>query len=143
MKALSDDPEQTELATGFTVRDYKAARDKANSGDVAAKSTIADAIRLRFTERYIKHATGPSCEHGRSYRHGFTMMAISCLMIEALESFHQGWKDTSEPGKGKSAFCFFFDTNDRFKDFRGFSQQFYKNVRCGILHQAETPGAGR
>lgn len=137
MKRHSNDPELTELATNFTVRDYKAARDKALSGDVSAKSMIADAIRLRFMERYIKPAMDPGCKHG------FAMMAVSCLMIEALESFRQGWKDTSEPGKGKAAFCFFFDSNVRFKDFRGLSQQFYKNVRCGILHQAETTGGWR
>jgi hypothetical protein len=137
MKMLSHDPELTELATNFTVRDYKDARDKAKDSDVVEKNRIADAIRLRFRERYIHPASDPKCKHG------FTMMAISCLMIEALESFRQGWKDTNGRDKGKSAFCYFFDSHDRFKDFRGSSQQFYKNVRCGILHQAETTGGWR
>ena len=29
--------------------------------------------------------------------HGFTKMAIACLMIEALESFQRGWPDTLRP----------------------------------------------
>lgn len=66
------------------------------------------------------------------------MMAISCLMIEALESFHQGW-ETSD-GKSNAAFCSFFGWADPFKQFREYDQQFYKHVRCGILHQAETTG---
>jgi hypothetical protein len=121
----------TELATGFTVRDYEAA--------LAAqdRDRIANALHKRLTERYIQPVTDPK------HKHGFTMMAISCLMIEALESFRQGWRDTNERGKGKAAFCYFFDNNDRFKDFRGHSQQFYKNVQCGILHQAETTGGWR
>lgn len=121
------DPDLTELATGFTVRDYKAA--------LAARDrkTIADALHRRFTERYLEPTM--SAKH----KHGFTMMAISCLMIESLESFRQGWPNSD--GKSKAAFCYFFDSNDRFKEFRGHSGAFYKNVRCGILHQAETTGS--
>jgi hypothetical protein len=62
-------------------------------------------------------------------------------MIEALESFRQGW--TTSDGQSKAAFCFFFDDADAFGEFRGQGQQFYKNVRCGILHQAETTGGWR
>ena len=122
------DPEDTELASKFTVRDYENAR------DVADRNAIAEAIRRRFSERYIWPVSTKS-------RHGFTMMAVSCLMIEALESFRQGW-ETSER-QIKSAFCFFFDTAEPFKDLRGHAQAFYAHVRCGILHQAETTGGWR
>jgi hypothetical protein len=63
-------------------------------------------------------------------------MAISCLMIESLESFVQGWENTNS--KSEAAFCYFFDSHSQFNTFRGHFAQFYKNVRCGILHQAET-----
>jgi hypothetical protein len=62
-------------------------------------------------------------------------------MIESLESFWQGLPNSD--GEGKRVFCFFFDRNDAFADFRGHSQDFYKHVRCGILHQAETTGGWR
>lgn len=124
---MSDDPELTKLATGFTVRDYKAARDAQD------RNRIAEAIRLRFTERYIKPANAPK------HKHGFTMMAISCLMIEALESFRRGWINSNS----KVAFCYFFNANDSFRELRDHCEQFYKNVRCGILHQAETTGGWR
>jgi hypothetical protein len=42
-------------------------------------------------------------------------MAICCLMIEALESFRQGW-DTDR--KGALPFCCFFSPNDNFASFR-------------------------
>jgi len=139
MRALSDDPKQTELAKGFTVADYEDARGKAKAGDVADKNRIAEAIRQRFTERYINPANAPSCKDcDPSCKHGFTMMAISCLMIEALESFRRGWSNTN--GRSEAAFCYFFNTNDGFKDLRGHCEQFYKHIRCGILHQAETTG---
>ncbi len=70
-------------------------------------------------------------------------MAVSCLMVEAFESFVQGWESSEGRGRGKAGFCFFFDQFDEFKDFRGHSADFYKHVRCGILHQAESTGGWR
>lgn len=99
MRPSPQDSEQTELATGFTVGDYKTSRQAQD------RQKIAEAIRKRFTERYINPA-GADTPH----KHGFTMMAISCLMIEALESFRQGW--TTSDGQSKAAFCFFFDDAD-------------------------------
>ena len=130
MNVVTHNPDDTELAPGFKVRDYKKARDS----HPPDRSAIAEAIRARFLDRYI--------EPVRAKRRGFTIMAVSCLMIEALESFRQGW-ETSEGKKSKAAFCFFFDAFEQFKDLRGHAQAFYKHVRCGILHQAETTGGWR
>lgn len=126
---MPHNPDDTELALGFTVRDYKKARD-ASPPD---RHAIAKAIRARFANRYITPV--------RAKKRSFTIMAVSCLMIEALESFRQGWE--SSDGRSKAAFCFFFDAFDEFKDFRGHAQEFYKHIRCGILHQAETTGGWR
>jgi hypothetical protein len=92
MKSILD-PELTKLASDFTVRDYKAARDAED------RKKIADGIRRRFTERYIAPVSGGPTKHG------FTMMAISCLMIEAFVSLRKGWKDSN--GKSESAIRFF------------------------------------
>jgi hypothetical protein len=119
----------TELAPGFTVQDYETAL--ANRD----RNTIADALRERFMVRYVKPAMGGN------YKHGFTMMAISCLMIEALESFRQGWENSNK--KSKEAFGHFFNSSEPFKVFRCRCQEFYSNIRCGILHQAETTGGWR
>ena len=127
MTAQSSDPKQIKLASGFTVADYESA--KAQDRD-----KVADALRRRFVERYID----PVTPHKNKQMHGFTMMAVSCLMIEAFEAFAQGWKDSK--GKSERAFCLFFASNNQFVGFRGYSAPFYKNVRCGILHQAETTG---
>jgi hypothetical protein len=121
-------PDQTELASGFTVARYKTA---CSTQD---RTTIAEALHRRFTERYIEPVTPAS---GKPM-HGFTIMAISCLMIESLESFIQGWENSNS--KSEAAFCYFFDAHPQFASFRGHFARFYKNVRCGILHQAETTG---
>jgi hypothetical protein len=59
-------------------------------------------------------------------------------MVEALQSFRRGWPDTSRKGDGEHAFCSFFDEHESFASFRGHARDFYKGVRCGILHQAES-----
>ena len=94
-------------------------------------SGIAGFIKERFAERYIKPFDK---NHNKN---GFIMMASSCLMIEALESFWQGWRKSPNSAL---AFCQFFDRNGRFASLRGFSQEFYTHIRCGIMHQGETTG---
>jgi hypothetical protein len=63
--------ERTELAKGFTVKDYRQSLKDQNG------AVIADAIRRRFGERYLTPITGAT-------KHGFTMMAGACLTIEAF-----------------------------------------------------------
>lgn len=129
MKTTNPDPWVTLLAgsksggTAVTVHDYSnlhAAKDRAK---------IADMIQLRFNERYLD----PALDNQK--RHGFSILAMGCLMVEALESFRNGWnKSRSSEG----AFCSFFHAHDEFKDLRPVAHDFYHAVRCGILHQAET-----
>ncbi len=97
------------------------------------RSGIAGLIRRRFEERYLD----PILDNNPK-RHGFAMLAICCLMVEALESFRNGWRDTSERGRSEAAFCGFFQAHDEFRELRPVAHDFYRAVRCGILHQAET-----
>ncbi|RKX52190.1 MAG: hypothetical protein DRP30_06595 [Thermotoga sp.] len=60
------------------------------------KNGIAKFIKERFTERYISPV-----KDGKQ-KSGFAIMALSCLMIEALESFRDRWKSTRN--KSKKAF---------------------------------------
>jgi hypothetical protein len=92
---------------------------------------ISAFIRERFSERYVNPFDG------NKSKNGFIMMASACLMIEALESFWQGWKKSPNSAL---AFCQFFDRNGRFSPLRGYSQEFYAHIRCGIMHQGETTG---
>jgi len=101
------------------------------------RRAIAAFIRSRFEERYLT----PADVRNKTRRNGFAMMALCCLTIEALESFKRGWPNTRQ--RSEQAFCSFFDTSRRFADLRGHAPDFYKHVRCGILHQAETTGGWR
>lgn len=120
-------PDDVKLARGFTVANYRSLESAQN------KKEIATLISRRFTDRYL----APTLSK-QNIKHGFSSMAIGCLMLEAIESFRQGWPDTKD--KSKAAFCSFFDGHNEFAEFRGHSERFWKDVRCGILHQAETRG---
>ncbi len=90
---------------------------------------------MRVSERYLN----PTLDNPK--RHGFAMLAIWCLMVEALESFRNGWKGTQwKKDACKDAFCGFINAHDQFKDLRPVASDFFTHVRCGILHQAETTG---
>ena len=106
------------------------------------KQALVEFVRNRFSERYITPLESIPSEP-KNLRNGFSTMAISCLMIEALESFWQGLPDTRPRGASQAAFSSFFDRSDNLKNFRGRARDFYTHVRCGILHQAETTGAWR
>ena len=96
---------------------------------------IANLIYERFYERYLKPF---ECNKNR---HGFSMMAVSFLMIETLHSFQTGLDDTT--GNGKNSFNCFFSQSIYLSEFADCSAEFYNNIRCGILHQAETKNGWR
>ena len=101
------------------------------------QAKIADFVYERFYERYIY----PIDQLDADEKHGFSIMAVACLMIEAYESFYNGWGSTKN--RSEKAFVNFFNREAEFKDFKPMSSKFYKNVRCGILHQGETTNGWR
>ncbi|MCI0628650.1 MAG: hypothetical protein L0387_44545 [Acidobacteria bacterium] len=115
-----------------TVKDCNGWLDEGDDG----RRKLAAFFRQRMQERYVH----PVERLDSSEKNGFAIMAISCLLIESLETFRQGWDSTEKNGRSPLAFCYFFDREQRFEDFKGLSPQFYKHVRCGILHQGETTG---
>ena len=120
------DPATVMLSSNISVADYRKLERKKDKG------AIANFLKQRFTERYL----APVLDVDTDKKSGFTMMAVACLMIEALESFRQGWLDTRR--RSQNAFCSFFAHWPEFDVFRPHAKDFYKHVRCGILHQAET-----
>src|ERR1039457_4831780 len=116
--------EETKLSSSVTIKRYRAFKDMKDT------SRIADLVLERFRERYIDPFVN------NSSKHGFSMMAIGCLMVEALHSFKKGWKRTG--GDGGKAFEEFFSCSNHLGVFKGMGEEFYSNVRCGVLHQAAT-----
>lgn len=124
------DPEATKLSKRTTIAQYKAmklANDRQGLGSLLVE---------RFDERYFAPAlTGDA-------RHGFTQMAVGCLVIETLECFYKGLGDSKNASK--STFRDFFKRGAGLDVFgAGEPDWFFRQVRCGILHQAEVVGGWR
>jgi hypothetical protein len=104
---------------------------------------ITQFVYDRLHGRYLKPFEFEDRRFVKEFRNGFAMMANCCLLIETLESFYHGW-GTSR-GKREEAFQKFFAHKKRFADFatNGLPMAFYRNIRCGILHQGETKGGWR
>ena len=120
----------------ITVREV---RELLSQKDDCSKQRLIVLIDHRLRGRYLH----PIENLPASKKSGFLMMAVACLLIETLESFRLGIRDTNKV-KGCCLFTNFFRRESSL--FPGFSypeMDFYKHIRCGILHQAETTGGYR
>lgn len=79
-------------------------------------------------------------------RFGFSILALDCLLIETLAQFYDGFKNSEEARNelklNNTQYYVRFLTQTSFV-LKGFfdpasAELFYKTIRCGILHQAET-----
>jgi hypothetical protein len=98
------------------------------------RDRIADFLQARLEERYF----APILALDKAAKNGFLIMAVSCLSIEALQSFREGWKSTERCSE--RAFKRFLTREPQFAAFSPYAVSFYRGVRCGILHQGETYG---
>lgn len=120
--------EATKLSSSMTVARYKALE---QAGD---RKSLGHFIRERFDERYFRPVED-SCS-----KNGFASLAVSCLVLECLESFYQGLGDTR---KSRELFRDFFKRDTPLKVFDDEKDWFYENIRCGILHQGEARNGWR
>lgn len=120
----------TRLSSSVTVAQYLHME---ATGDRVAAGRF---IKERLDERYLS----PLLDVDRKQRHGFSMMAVACLAIEALQAFQLGLKSTKK--NSENMFAAFFAQHPAFADFAG-DGWFYDHIRCGLLHDAEARGGWR
>ncbi|MEP7163043.1 MAG: hypothetical protein ABI741_00035 [Ferruginibacter sp.] len=106
--------------------------------DTQNRNEIADFIFNRLYSRYLKPFTYSDNKFIKEYKNGFSIISNCCLLIETLQSFKNGWGDSDR--KSGQAFKQFLSTENNFSKFKGKENDFYSNIRCGILHQGETTG---
>jgi hypothetical protein len=80
-------------------------------------------------------------EFQEEFKNGFLQMASCSLLIETLSAFLTGENQTPN-GQSSNRFNKVFDyANTHNNDLKEFKNgDFYKKIRCGILHQGETKG---
>lgn len=139
------------------LKDYSMDDVESLISDERNKTKIAEIIFRRYYERYLKiffYKAGQTNKYfdkkgaefpyeknvfDTEYKNGFVIMASCCLLIETLSAFIEGDNETPR-GEGNKSFESFFKKAAEYKNdlqiFQG--QNFYKTIRCGILHQGET-----
>jgi hypothetical protein len=144
----------------LTPSEVKSLLVRLEQNDEMAKKLIICLIEHRLNHRYIR----PLLNVPKEYKSGFLIMASACLLIETLQSFYEGKNQSDEAnenpeekekGSERSFIKFFEERKNFFPAFRdsfpielikgkkGKLKEkctFYKNIRCGIFHQAETTG---
>lgn len=122
-----------------------------------SKTELSNFFYYRFYGRYLKPFDFENSLYKKSYKNGFSIMANCCLLIETYISFSELlFLETNF--KSERCFGYFFLTQKDFYQFsrggltleqykdvkrkklknKGIPFDFYKNVRCGILHNGET-----
>lgn len=127
--------ESMRISPRYTVEDWKALDFSTEEGWQKAIEIFEDRIRGRFL-KLISHIE--RCTYA-----GFAVLALDCLLIETLQQFRKGVPRT--PSQQYDAFFVCFLTKTSFGSYfdEEMAKMFYKQIRCGILHQAEVEGNSR
>jgi hypothetical protein len=147
-------PLDTYIAGKNTVADWLEVRGRLiDFQDVALWSSVYENYFMtRLQDRYITPIE--IIKSNGSYRgEGFAIMTIICSIIEFLETTYQGLTyrfikrndpplSNFEYSKSETVFNHFLTERIPFKQSftNNLAQDFYKNVRCGLLHEARTKG---
>lgn len=68
---------------------------------------------------------------------GFSVMALNCLLIETLLQFKNGWDETKKSNSDNYS-KFLEEEFPRVFTNKKLAFIFYRDIRCGILHSAQT-----
>jgi len=96
-----------------------------------------------FTDRIKERFLDPIKHIDKFAFAGFAVMALDCLLIEMLQQFRAGVYRTPA-NRSKDFFVDFLTTtsyNEYFDNRK--AVLFYRQIRCGILHQAELRGSSK
>jgi hypothetical protein len=117
------------ISRNFTIDDWKAL-------DLSTDASWECAVKMlkdRLETRYLEHIR---CLLPMKTS-GFAVLALDCALIETMEQFKRGAR-TTPYGKGKEYFVSFL-TSSKFTEHFTAERAviFYKQIRCGLLHQSE------
>lgn len=123
------------ISTKYEAKDWHELTFQSEDEWHRAIDIFVDRIRERFLKPIDKIET---CEYA-----GFAVMALDCLLIEMLQQFRMGYYRTPT-GQSKNFFVNFLTETSFGKYFdERKATLFYRQIRCGILHQAELRGSSK
>ena len=129
----------TEIASGFTVKDYLSLRDRLIPTDPTTGDW--DKIIAAFERRMVDRFWGPirrleiDDSSESTVRPGFAIVALCCMIIETLNSFENG---RPLPSYGPSKHKFLDFLQNRLGLENADATSLYRAVRNKLLHDGET-----
>ena len=118
--------------------DFHNLRLSATSSDFDWQCAV-NILKDRIQGRYINQIDSLSNDINAN---GFAIMALNCLLIEALYQFENGLKETKNSNKEKYA-NFLRQMDSASFSVGSVAEDFYTHIRCGILHSAQTKAESR
>src|SRR5437899_8158290 len=118
--------ERIKLSSSVSIGEYRKLEAERN------RQEIARFIKERFNEYYVAPLVSMQTKHG------FCMMAISCLLIEAITAFRKGWQDPTT--RRSKPYREFFADHPSLGVTPPLADALYDHVRSGIFHLGETTG---
>jgi hypothetical protein len=133
---------ETKISPRYAVSDWIALRPRLNEPfQQAAWREASEVARDRIANRFLM-PVGVLMDHPKSTGSGFgfAMLAIDCLLIDALQAFREG-RTSGNEARTTRAFVDFLTQRPRFaSEFKSTTRarEFVENVRNGLLHNGET-----
>jgi hypothetical protein len=130
-----------EIAPGVSAADWAALDPDLDQPHSPRWVEAVEILRKRIEGRYLKPAKllldDDKPKPWQERRHGFAIIAIDCLLIETFQSFIEG--ETDPEFMSGLMFRTFLTSRPSFAPHftPDTAKNFYKDFRCGILHQAE------
>lgn len=122
------------ITEGDTRDDYIGLDLRLDSSHYQWKNAI-EMMRRRIEGRYLDPMR--ALINADANKNGFAAMAICCLLIETLMQFREGFQKT--PARMNKKYYTNFLINQLGNEFdRRMADCFYTDIRCGILHSAQT-----
>jgi hypothetical protein len=117
------------ISRNYKTDDWKALTFQTEADWQKAVTIFSDRMETRYLEHVRRILRRPTS--------GFTALTVDCAVIETMEQFRRGEPKTPNR-EGKSFFVSFLTETSFSTDVsKKQAGVFYKNIRCGLLHQTE------
>lgn len=120
------------ISNSYAAQDFTDLNIKVDSSNVVWEKAIS-IYSERFIERYFNPIDNLLVD---SETNGFAIMAINCLLVDTFYQFEEGLDETKQ---NKVCYVNFLRKHlGGIFDSELVATKFYKDIRCGILHSAQT-----
>jgi len=130
--------DEIEIAPSFLIRDWNNLKKRLDSSGRWSEEweELISKIERRLQTRFLH----PAVEIKKLHYAGFALLALDCFFLESLQAFRSGQHGEDAAASRKAFKAFLRDTSpfDSYFPNEKAVDQFYSNVRIGLLHDGET-----